>query len=52
MIAALEHEHLAAGAGDLINGAASVIIGVGNGAMSIHHDGDGTNWRVVGGYLL
>ena len=43
---------VAAGAGDLINGAASVIIGVANGAMSIHHDGDGTNWRVVGGYLL
>ena len=43
---------VAAGAGDLINGAASVVIGIANGAMSICHDGDGTNWRVVGGYLL
>ena len=41
-----------AAAGDLINGAATAIIGVGFGAMSLCHDGDGTNWRIVGSHLL
>ena len=43
---------VAAAAGDLINGAASVLIGVANGAMQLCHDGDGTNWRIVGSHLL
>ena len=41
-----------AAAGDLINGAATAIIGVGFGAMSLSHDGDGTNWRIVSSHLL
>lgn len=41
-----------AAAGDLINGAATAIIGVGFGAMSLCHDGDGTNWRIVSSHLL
>ena len=41
-----------AAAGDLINGAATATIGVGYGAMSLSHDGDGTNWWIVGSHLL
>mgnify|MGYP003498658603 CR=1 FL=1 len=41
-----------AAAGDLINGAASVTIGVPFGSLTLCHDGDGTNWRIVGSHLL
>jgi len=41
-----------AAAGDLINGAATAIIGVGFGSMMLSHDGDGTNWRIVASHLL
>jgi hypothetical protein len=41
-----------AAAGDLINGASSATINVPNGAMTLCHDGDGTNWRIVSSHLL
>ena len=41
-----------AAAGDLINGSASVTIGVPFGSLTLCHDGDGTNWRIVGSHLL
>ena len=41
-----------AAAGDLINGAATALIGLGYGSMQLCHDGDGTNWRIVGSHLL
>jgi hypothetical protein len=41
-----------AAAGDLINGASSTTIGVASGSLTLCHDGDGTNWRIVSSHLL
>ena len=43
---------IAAASGDLINGSASTTIGVGFGSLTLCHDGDGTNWRIVSSHLL
>lgn len=41
-----------AAAADFINGSASLVIAVTGASVQLCHDGDGTNWRIVGGYLL
>ncbi len=39
-------------AGDTIDGAASLVIAINKASVTLCHDGDGTNWRVVSSYLL
>jgi len=43
---------IAADTGDLINGASTATLNVPFGGMTLCHDGDGTNWRIVSSHLL
>lgn len=49
--AAANNVTINAAVGDAINGAGSLVIATNNASRDLSHEGDGTDWRIVGGYL-